>query len=146
MVTNDAIFARLNKIAAVQTNLSEEMRKVELALVDDAAAVARELQNFVTQDTVLTQKFERLEAAYTQWRSEAEALYEEYDTFKSETQGKYAEAELLVERLGEAADALGIDPSELGAYDELTRSMTTMEEIADYVSTILDDELFSFLD
>jgi hypothetical protein len=146
MVTNDAIFARLNKIAAVQTNLSEEMRKVELALVDDALKVAQKLFGYVTEETALSQKFDRILALKEQFESEANILYQEYESFKNVTEQSYLEAETLVSELENAANILGIEPSELSAYDELVSAMTSMEEVADNVSTYIEDDLFSFLD
>jgi regulator of replication initiation timing len=145
MISNDLVFARLNKITAAQTNLSEEVRKVELALVDDALQLAQKLFNYVTEETALSQKFDRILQLKEQFESEANVLYQEYESLKNATEQAYSEAESLTSELENAANALGIEPSELSAYDELVSAMTSVEEVADNVSTYMEDDLFTFL-
>jgi len=145
MITNDLVFARLNKITAAQTNLSEEVRKVELALVEDALQLAQKLFGYVTEETALSQKFDRILQLKEQFESEANILYQEYESFVNATEQSYSEAESLTSELENAANALGIDPSELSAYDELVSAMTSIEELADNLSTYIEDDLFSFL-
>jgi len=146
MVTNDAIFARLNKIAAVQTNLSEEMRKVELALVDDAKDLYNQMLGYISQSDTLIEEYSDLQRQFNDLRSSIKFLSGKYDKYKDETQNLFTEAEGMVTELGNAADMLGIDPSELEAYDLLTTAMTTFEDKADELSMEIDDELFSLLD
>jgi uncharacterized protein (DUF3084 family) len=145
MVSNDAIFARFNKIEAAKASFASEARKVELALVDDAQALADKLTEYTTQERELSQRFDQLVELQRQFEAEATSVYEAYDTFRSETLGAYAEAELLTSRLEEAADVLGIEPDELEQYDALTSAMSAFEEVADSAATILDDDVFSFL-
>jgi len=145
MINNDLVFARLNKITAAQTNLSEEVRKVELALVEDALQLAQKLFGYVTEETALSQKFDRILQLKEQFESEANILYQEYESFVNATEQSYSEAESLTSELENAANALGIDPSELSAYDELVSAMTSIEELADNLSTYIEDDLFSFL-
>ena len=145
MISNDLVFARLNKITAAQTNLSEEVRKVELALVDDALQLAQKLFKYVTEETALSQNFDRSLQLKEQFESEANILYQEYESLKNATEQAYSEAESLTSELENAANALGIEPSELSAYDELVSAMTSTEEVADNVSTYMEDDLFTFL-
>jgi hypothetical protein len=145
MIKNDAIFARFNKIEAAKANFATEARKVELALVDDALQLAQKLFNYVTEETALSQKFDRILQLKEQFESEANILYQEYESLKNATEQAYSEAESLTSELENAANALGIEPSELSAYDELVSAMTSTEEVADNVSTYMEDDLFTFL-
>ena len=145
MIKNDAIFARFNKIEAAKASFASEARKVELALVDDALQLAQKLFNYVTEETALSQKFDRILQLKEQFESEANVLYQEYESLKNATEQAYSEAESLTSELENAANALGIEPSELSAYDELVSAMTSVEEVADNVSTYMEDDLFTFL-
>jgi hypothetical protein len=145
MISNDAIFARFNKIEAAKASFAAEARKVELALVDDAKQMVDTINEYISTEQDLAKRFDGLRELLSQFEDEAVSVFMAYDNLRVDLKGEFTAAQRILTELESAAEAIGIEPSELSAYDELNVAVLPFSEVVDKANTILDDNIFSYL-
>ena len=125
------MLAKLSKTPA-------QARKVQFSLSEDAAQPIAELASLSREVDQLSPKIDEVIAA-------ARSVYSEIELLKNAIQASYDTAVQVQAEIEEAANNLGIDPSAISNYDQLSDAISQAEVVAEDLTAYGQDDIFSGL-
>lgn len=125
------MIAKLSKTPA-------QARKVQFSLSDNAAESIADLASLSREIDQIAPKIDDVIAA-------ARAVYAEIQMLQGTVQVSYDIAIRVKENIEEAADNLGIDPSLISNYNELSDAISQAEVVAEDLTAYGQDDVFSGL-
>lgn len=125
------MLAKLSKTPA-------QARRVQFSLSEDAARPIAELASLSNEVDQLSPKIDEVISA-------ARSVYSEIERLKNAIQTSYDAAIQVKSEIEDAADNLGIDPSLISNYDQLSDAILKTEIFTEDLTAYGQDDIFSGL-
>jgi len=129
--------SRLEKVLDKMPNKKVDLKahKVALSLVDDIDKLTSEIQTDIDLSATIIDKIDTQMVAVDVAMNEMRTVIEDAEIERTNIEGQLGEIDFLKTKVEEAANLLGINPSDIDLYDMMIRQR---DEIVDAAGGILN--------
>ena len=129
--------SRLEKVYSKMPNNKVDLKsqKVDLSLVDDIDKLTSEIQTDIDFSATIIDKIDTQMVAVDVAMNEMRTVIEDAEIERTNIEGQLGEIDFLKTKVEEAANLLGINPSDIDFYDMMIRQR---DEIVDAAGGILN--------
>jgi len=129
--------SRLEKVLDKMPNKKVDLKahKVSLSLVDDIDKLTSEIQTDIDLSATIIDKIDTQMVAVDVAMNEMRTVIEDAEIERTNIEGQLGEIDFLKTKVEEAANLLGINPSDIDLYDMMIRQR---DEIVDAAGGILN--------